>query len=254
MPAVTTQLDTSGISAMCDDLAKMSGQTWEHVVVDQTLALLRVALKYTPAAPVGKIISRVKRANENIGFSDGTVVAWLRRANAYAFLDVSTFRPRKGHSKPQQLINGKSWHLMDSHHRWSADRNARFARFQAEAALRRKDVAKAVLARGLAKATWLQIADDLGIDIHPAAYVRSAKPSNGKFYKNGTALKLLSAAAAFIDIRNDNPGINDRLNGESIMKRAISTRLRAFQIETEKGVFGDVAARAKRYPGIFTNN
>jgi hypothetical protein len=44
-----------------------------------------------------------------------------------------------------------------------------------------------------------------------------------------------------------------RLNGYGILKGAVGDRLKAFQIEMEKGVFNDLATRAKRYPGIFTN-
>ncbi len=251
--SVTWSLDARGITAMCHDLAAMSGKSFEHVIVDQTHALLKLALKFTPSAPVGNIIRRVQRANENVSFDGGEVIAWLRKAQCYAFLDVSTFRPRSGGKKPTRLINGKSWHLMDSHHRWSADRNARFARFQAAAVLKRKDIQKAIQARGLAKRTWIQIAEDLGIDMNAPGYIRGAKASNGRFYKNGTATKLLQAASVFIDIKNDNPGVVDRLNGQALLERAIATRTRAFEIETQKGVFEDVAARAKRYPGIFTS-
>ena len=99
----------------------------------------------------------------------------------------------------------------------------------------------------------MQIADDLGLDIGAPAFVRNARPTNGNTYKNGIAKKFLEVAASYIEISNDNFIVVKKLDGWGILQRAINIRRTAFAIEMEKGVFENVALRAKRYPGIFTD-
>lgn len=261
---VVTSIDPSGFLEMLQGLQDLSGQTFEHLLIDQVGALLRNCIAHTRAAGQGAIIKRVSRRNNFIEFASGEVISvWKKAGGPTMFLDTSTFKPRKGQRAPL-LERGLSWHEMEpgsggsgNGRHWSDARWSKFEMLKAEAAKRQQDFQKALQARGLAKHSWLQAALDLGISterVGAAGYVQAARPSNGAEYKNGFARTLLEGAAIYIEVSNDQPILVDKLNGAGILQGALDSRVKAFDIETKKGVFADLEARAKRYPGIFTNS
>lgn len=248
-----SSVDSTGLRAMCEGLAQRSGKSYEHVLVDQVGRVLKICMQRTPARSAAAITKRVSRANNHIEFESGHIVSLWKKADALMFLDDSTWDPRRG--KAPNLRSGKSWHLMeggDGQRHWSDERWARWKTFEALAKAKRKDPKKAVKSRGLAKQTWHLIAQELGIDIGAPGYVQNARSPDGRTFREGAARKIVEAAAFYIEVANSNPLMAGKLNGHSIMQRAIQQRLRAFEIETQKGVFDDIATRAKRYPGIFT--
>lgn len=250
----TAELDTSGFRAMAEELSRLSGKSFEHILIQQAGALLKVCLRKTPARTAAQIEKRVSRANNYVEFADGSVVSLWEKADALMFLDESNWDPKTMKGKAPTIENGKSWHEMDGPNglRWN---DARWARWQTLLAIvdhRRKDPKKAIKVRGLAKQTWHQIAAELGIDIGAPGYVKNASGPNGEQFREGQARKILSAAALYIELSNANPLMVGKLDGAGILQRAINARLKAFAIEMEKGVFDDVKNRARRYPGIFT--
>ncbi len=263
MPAggVTVQVDSTGFQNMVNELSRLSGKSFAHVLVHQVGALLKVCLRKTAAASAASIVKRITSNRGTTGFvefASGEVVSFWRKADTQMFLDTSNFVPAKG-QKPPRLIGNKSWHDMGGEggmpRHWSDERWGRYIALMGQAAdIISGRLSAAKKARGISKQSWLQIAADLGLVLDAPAYVRNAAPSNGKTYKNGTARKLLAAASMLIEIRNDHPVINAmrRPSGQEILQGAIRTRLKAFEYETKKGVFADMATRAKRYPGIFT--
>lgn len=242
------EVNTTGFRAMCEGLAQFSGKSFSEVIIDQVGALLKVCMRLTPAASAENIVKRVSRANNHIEFSSGHTISLWKKADSIMFLDDSTWN-KKG--KAPAMTNGKTWHDM-THRHWSDERWARYQAYDRQANELRKDPKEAKKARGLSKQSWLQIAQDLGLTLDAPAYVTNARPSNGKTYKNGVARKFLEVAAAYIEITNDNPIVVRKLDGWGVLNRALSIRRRAFEIDCAKGVFSDIATRAKRYPGIFT--
>lgn len=260
---VTTTLDTHGFTAFIDDLARLSGRTFEEALLDQTAALLRLCMKHTSAAKVGNIVKRVSAHNNHIVFEDGSAISMWKRepGSPTMFLDTSNWREprlqtaasigRRPHAGP----GGKTWHQVEggrNPRRWSNERWARYKAYEGIAKTRRIDLKAARGARGVSKQSWLQIAQELGLNLDPPAFVVRAKRTNGREYKNGTARRMLEATAAFIEISNADPIVVGRLNGARILQKSIDARLKAFGIEMRKGVFDDIAARARRYPGLFT--
>lgn len=258
----TVVLDTHGFTAYLEELMRLSGKTWEEVLLNQAAAILKICLRRTPAASVAGIVKRVSAHNNHIEFEDGAVLSFWKKAAAHMFLDVSNFEPSsKGTQKPTRaprLVNGRSWHEVEGgsgERRWSDERWARYKGYEAAARTKMINEKAAKGARGLSKQSWQQIADALGIrDIGAPGYVRNAKPSNGKIYRNGTAQKVLSGAAYFLDLMNDSPLVVKKLKGAEMLQGAIDTRLKAFAHEMRTGVFEDMVTRAKRYPGLFSTN
>lgn len=269
-------MDTTGFATFVTDLSKLGGVDFEHALVDQTGKLLSVAARDTPARAAADIERSVRYKNRtlrtNSGRRGGTgePVIFGKKNGAIFFLDQSNFVARdtsrwkasavRGNAQgPKTLVNGKSFHIMNSSsRRWNP---ARWARYQAALALleaKKIDPVAAKGSRGLAKRSWQDIADALAIQIDLPGYARGAMPARSRRdYINGYANRLLEGAAFYIDIVNDYPALADptvtrgKLNGPQILQRAIAKRLRAFEIDMEKGVFDDLARRAQRYPGIF---
>lgn len=260
MSATTVVLDTHGFTAYLEELMRLSGKSWEDVLLNQAAALLKICLRRTPAATAAGIVKRVSSHNNHIEFEDGSVISFWKKADATMFLDTSNFRPPGPKAKKQTraplLVNGKSWHQVDSGgRRWSDARWARYKGYEAAAKTKRLDLKAAKGARGLSKQSWLQIAAELGLgDLGAPGYVKNAVPSNGKTYRNGTARKVMEAAAFYIDLMNDHPLVVKKLNGAQMLQGAIDTRLKAFDHEMSKGVFDDIETRAKRYPGLFVRS
>jgi hypothetical protein len=249
---VIQEVVTDGFRRMVDDLATLSGKLFEDVLIHQVGALLKVCLRMTPAARASAIVKRISSQNDHVQFPSGHIISiWKKAGDVTMFLDESTWDGRG--QAPRQAATGMTWHDM-SKRRWSDKRWARYQAYQAELKNYQKDPKAALRARGISKQSWEQIAQDLGLDIGAPAFVRRAVPSNGKTYKNGVAKKFLEVAASYIEIANDNYLVVKKLDGWAILQRAMNTRRRAFQIEMEKGVFEDIAMRAKRYPGIFTDS
>lgn len=257
-----TEVDVSGFTAMCGDLAKMSGKDFEPVVLLSVGQLLSACIRRTPTRKEGQIIKRVAARSRYMEFSDGTKIAqWKKADNALMFLEPSNFDPkRNAKTSAPRLEHGMSWHVMnDPERHWSDPRWSRFAAAYAlaqeemsPAAVRRK-IKAAMEARGLAKKSWWQIGEMLGSDPRIApAFVRNAKSPDGQPHLEGTARKVLESAALFIEIANANPLVVGKLNGEAILSGALRDRQKAFDIDCEKAVFDDIERRAKRYPGIFT--
>lgn len=248
------EIDAGPWLGMVRELGKLSGRDFDDVLVPQVGALLKACITRTPARRIGEIIRRASDGGSHIQFADGTVVAtWKREPGSpEMFLDDSNWN---GRGKAPRLINGKSWHDMTKRH-WSDQRWGKFQAYDAQATvLWKKKIEAKVAARGLAKKTWFQIAQDLGLEMSLApAYVRNAKSPDGKPHIEGFARRLLEAAASIIEIENANPLVVRKLNGAAILEGAMLDRQKAFARDLDLGVFDDVKRRAQRYPGIFVNH
>ena len=264
----TCSVNTDGIEKMCRELAGLAGVNYEKALASQVGAVLKNCIRNTAAASRENIIKRASAGQGYVEFADGTVISTWKKANhSEMFLAPSTWN---GRGKPPHLIGGMSWHNMTDYH-WCNATWQNFLAHQAQAKAawaagtgRGKNgklaapVQSALQARGLAKRSWVQIAEMLGIDISALGapgYVLAAHPSNGQHYQNGTAHKMIEDAKFVIEIRNDSPLLTHfrHPTGPQILQRAIDSRLKAFRHDMAHDVFEDIARRARRYPGIFVS-
>lgn len=264
-----TDFDVAGFVAMVEELSRMAEKPFPQIIIPQIGALLKASINRTPVRRVGDIAKRISRRGRYIEFSDGTVISVWKKASfedadgyetaPTMFLDDSTYplyAKRWPKKSPKPAIHGgKSWHRMDDRH-WS---DARFGKYQAlnkkRIEIMRQRYRDALAARGLAKKTWGQIADDLGLDLHLPKYIVTARDQRAgtREYKEGIALQLLEQGVFIIEIANYNPLFQNRIPGRNILAGALRDREKAFMTDLEKGVFEDVKRRAERYPGIFVN-
>lgn len=277
--SVSVQVDSTGFQRMIRELSRMSGKAFEEVLADQTKKVLETCVKYTPSAKLQEAIRRsqnhIKRKfNTYSGGRAGTVDQYI---GSQVFTSAAKEDPRISITKAGTwYVKGGKFYMMKGRGQWAAKEGqnssrfaatgprwnaAMWAQFEREEAdrvadldLALKTAAKDVrISRGLCKASWLEIADDLGIVLKVPEFVRKARPANGKKYDNGAGRKITRTDAVFFEIENRMPTLVQKLDGRAILQRAISTRLKAFEIELRRGVFNDLVQRARRYPGIFVN-
>lgn len=249
------ELDISGFMRVSRELSAMSGIPMESVIVHQVGMLMKACIRRTPVRTKGAIIKRMSKRGGRVEFASGRVIQLMKAhrgaESAVMFLDDSTFRPKRGRKAPR-VENGKTWHDMSKRH-WS---NKRWARFQAHNTMARKHrqnmLKETMAARGLAKQTWFRVMQDLGLGTGDIpAYVRNARGPGGKEYDEGFAKMVIEEAGQFVEMTITNPLLIGKLNWHRIFQGAINDRVKAFEIEMEKGVFDTIKTRAQRYPGIF---
>ena len=257
-------VDTTGFKALAAELSRMSGTPVKQVILTETGHVLGRCIQLTPRRAANLIETSVKYRNRNL-WTNGDPRDWRKRSDpvvsitkkgAAFFIDQSTYVPGKGRTAPSgKRIGEKTFHDMNGFFRWSNERWNRYQLFLADMRNKAHDVKAAVRASGLAKASWLQIAMNLGIGdmVYPPApaYVHEARPSNGRVYVNGTARRFESPTEFYVEIANDNPTVVGRLDGAGILQKAINGRIGAFETNLAKGVFEDLKVRASRYKGVF---
>lgn len=255
-------VDTTGFKAMAAELSRMSGAPVKQVILSETARVLERCIQLTPRRAPERIRTTVEYRNRNL-WTNGDPGNWRRRGDPVIsitkkgtifFVDHSNYVPGRGRKRPSgKRIGGKTFHDMNGFFRWSNERWGRYQLLLDDMRNKVIDVKKAVAASGLAKASWLQIAYHLGLggQVSAPAYVRTARPSNGRVYVNGTARKFESPTEFYVEIANNHPTVVGWFNGASILQRAINGRLGYFDTNLAKGVFEDLRMRATRYKGVF---
>jgi hypothetical protein len=245
-------VDTSGFEAMCRDLSHMGANPFGPIVHMEAGRVLEIAARLTRAPSVGTIHERVIAKFNN--YADGkygkkTIGLYPRVSNA----------PVKGHKwwVDRNAAGARVFYIMNGERKWS---DARWGRYKAEVAAQTSHAQsffiKAKGARGLAANSWYQAGVSLGLDINVLGYVKTARPSNGRTYVNGSSQTTDSRDAFYIDLFNHLPALAQTggpLDGASILQRAISNEVKYFETLVAKGFFDNVKKRAERYPGVFVS-
>jgi hypothetical protein len=122
-------------------------------------------------------------------------------------------------------------------------------------AIRKKradDLAKKLHARGLAKQSWVLIANKLGIPIRAPQYVLRAVATTGRtYYEDVSTTEHYDDRKIEISIENNQPTIN-AIGGSGILEMAIAGRVKFYFQNLSHGVFMSLDKIAKKYPGIVT--
>jgi hypothetical protein len=239
-------VDTTGFKAMAIELAAMGAVPFESVIRSESAHILERCVQLTPASTNERITNSVTRKFNNYA---GGEYGEQNTRGLYPRISIAA---NAGHKWWVDNSGGKRvFYIMNGDRKWS---DARWAKYQAEEADRLADLKtmlpKAKAARGLAKNSWVQAADALGLSIDAPGYARAATPSNGQIYQNGHGQEFKETDSYFVELTNRYPALV-RSGGGPILQRAVNGRLRYFEINLEKGLFDNLKARAERYPGVF---
>ena len=272
-------IDISGFNSLVGDLVKLGGPNTkpEAVLRDETAHLLENCIRFTPTARAEVIDQRTlyKERKEYSVYSGGITGKNARLEDTFISVGqqnqkvwyvtpntsgLGTTISETGERRHGRHLNRagnvtKAWHCMTRPDRhwpdwmWAAyqrEEADRLADYQVHLA---KELAAGRASRGLSARSWLDIADDLGLDIRIAQYIRRAVPRNGKTYVNGTGQVERAADSVTFTLTNFQP-ILLKNDGAGILQRAISTRQAAFEKAMEVGIFDDVAQLSRRYPAL----
>ena len=123
-------------------------------------------------------------------------------------------------------------------------------------------ISRAMKSIGLARQSWIQIADSIGIRLESVpggrlsaagiAKARAAIASDGQRHINGRSREVDSAESYFVDLINVYPA-NSRLGMPRILLQAIRNRQSHFERLLNKGVFDSMQAVAQQFPGFYVN-
>jgi hypothetical protein len=221
MITLRAKVDTSQYGAMCRELAKACDVPPEEALTKETGKVLEQAVKNTKAADTSKIKSRFDQAK----FS-------LQPAGLYSPRRKARRHPRRG----GKILYNLSYRYPNS--LWGAIQTAR-----------RADLQRILKARGLAKRSWYEIAEKLGIKIEVPGYVKNAIASTGRTYEDVIGEKIHEAASARIHIENSQPTVN-LIGGEEALQKAIDGRVSFFLNNLQRDVFQHLEQIVRKYPGI----
>lgn len=256
-------LDTTSFSRMMGDLARIGGpaSNVEVAFAGEVGHLLETCVRYTPGAQTKKIRERanyrfsakyaIRGAGDlKVTMNDGTRGGeadnvWLRSGGKFHIMRGPGKWPATGKQKTSRYApNGARW----PDRLWAEYQSLVQQTPQERDALKKAWVARALASRGLLAQSWVQIGQSLGIDVDAPDYVRRAAPSNGRTYTNGAGRYVPGKTENTYILENFQPALIQ--GGERIMQAALDTRVKAFDIALQKGVFDDMAAVAARYPGL----
>jgi hypothetical protein len=112
-------------------------------------------------------------------------------------------------------------------------------------------------AEGLARQSWVQIADDLGINLESVrggtlsaagiAKARAAIATTGMAYRNGQGTQFEEASSFFVRLTNSLP-FGDRLGFDGMILLVISGRVKLFERSYAKGAFDSIEKAARNFP------
>jgi len=201
-------------------LAKASGKPIEEIVRAETAVVLEKAMSFTPAADSASLKDRA--ANP----------PWIRIDGTWHKL------PHKNHP------DWKEWRVSDS--KWSKI-----------GAKIKRGVALAAASRGLMKASWLRLAEFLGLDIKAPAYVQNAvaRSSKGQAANPGNFEVTTSGRDGSFTITFTNAQVWRKGSIMGLLKlslgKALKGRYGYFKKNLEKGVFKSIREVKARYPRVF---
>ena len=174
---------------------------------------------------------------------------------------VRSSSQRRGTGRPFRLagqINKSSFGFRPERYHWKKGTWIDIIEAAADVAYQmRKAIPAGRKAIGLARQSWVQIADSLGIRLEEVkgggslsvaglTKARAAIASNGRTYVNGLSRQERRARAS-ITLINRYPA-GRRMGMDATLRSVLIGRARYFEENFRRGVFGSIAKTAKAYP------
>jgi hypothetical protein len=252
------------MKAVIAQLTELTGFSREQVVIEEAGVILKTCASRSPVAKPAKTDLRSRlTAARDLGLTKGDITvnvglrgpkgrAWARSKGPHGGQKNAGFRMLRG---PGNLVGpalNYHWRRED----WS-EYQGKVADFKNTA---RRLMALGRQSAGLARQSWVQIADRLGIPLETVpgggqlspnqiAQARRATSSRGKFYMNGQAAKEKSAERFFVTLINNLP-FGRRIRFDALLETVMTGRVKYFATSLSKGVFKSMKTVAERYKGF----
>lgn len=227
---VTCQVNTQGFEAACLALAKVSGRSMEEVVTAELGKVIDRTIELTPSATISRIRGRFEASEFT--------------AQSPSIYTPQSAQGRRSREKVHLSKNGKIIYKLSN--RYPA------ALWRAITERRKESLRRKLQAIGLAKKSWWNIAQALGLPVKSGRFV-SAIASTGKEYPdNFVVSKTVTDSDIAVAFINAQPTVN-AIGGRTALQRAIDGRVKYFLASVKLGVFDSMQKIAKQYPGLKIN-
>lgn len=229
----SSSVATRSFSQMCRQLSRMSAVPYKQVLTHEVGRVIEKALDYTPAAKRPPIIEKWATA----AFS----------AQPATLYTPQTAAGRAGRARARKVKGGKLLYFLFNRYP-----DALHAQIENR---RLASLKRTLAAIGIAKKSWLQLAQQLGVAIKAPAFVRKAIARTGLEYPENTSVKVQeSDKAIMITTTNAQPTVNlPTVGGYRAFVAAIAGREKFFSKNIKLRVFNDIARIARQYPGMKVN-
>ena len=264
-------IDASGFMGAMNTAARYiaAGELTDAAVRGEVAKVLERAVDYTPSADAKAIKRRADfrfsekyalrgkgdlKVTMNDGSVKGAAVAenvWMRSGGKFYIMRGPGRWPADGKQKTSRFSpNGAHW----PDRIWQQYQSLIDQTPEELAAIKKEWERKALDSRGLAKASFAQIGQSLGLSEvweHLPDYARRAKGSDGRDYTNGVGNRESTPARLSYTLSNSMPAlVGGELDGAGIFQRAFDTREAAIITAMEKGVFDDLEKALSRFPDL----
>lgn len=217
---MANEVRTQAFTAMCEQGAGLTATSYEDFLLNEIGRALEGAIRNTASASVAKIKARYSE---------------------FVPMGIDAYSPKRAR-RSGNLIGGVNL----AYYMKNRYSNELWQRLQAR---KTQLVERKRAARGLAKKSWLDLAQALGITIEVPGYVSDAIASTGKTYDNVSVSKELKPGQIRIKIRNAQPTVVN-IGGARALQQAMDGRVKFFHRNAENAVFADIKKMIRQYPGL----
>lgn len=253
---ITGSVDISGMETVLRRISVLTMRPMEEVTASEAVSILQTCLDRTEINSASKIRETVKtkfnQYSQNGRFgtrSEGSfpkVSICSRNGNIW----LGVPRPSRGaFSRRRGRRGGGVWHLVNKHYERDEDWNL-FQEMMRDLIRHRAELTKEWIARrGMPRASWNWISQDLGVTLRAAAIVLNATVRGRVMKEVGRATKKKSADSFSITMTNSSIA-SLRKDAAGILERTVRGRVKYFERNLEKGVFDSMKNVERAYPNL----
>jgi hypothetical protein len=253
---ITTSIDVSGMEKVLRQISVMSMRPMREVTTSEALAVLQTCLDRTELTKAGEIESKLK-TKYNQYSQDGRF--GTRSAGSFPKISVASRngniwlglpRPATGAFSRNRGRRGSGvWHLVNKHYERDADWSL-FEQLNRErlSELKRRTT-EWIARRGMPKASWYWIAEEIGYALKAASVVLNAAVRGRALKEVAHAQKKEEANGFTIICRNSSIAAIKK-DAEGILSRTLDGRVKYFRQNLERGVFDSMKNVERSYPNL----
>ena len=251
---------TRNFASGIDQMARLTGIDPKAIVLAEAGSVLKKAMSETKGPPSQATLTTAGRlrALKALGFTRGGQVTITAGTRSTAYGRVFL---RKKDGDGYRRTHDGNFHPLNQHYtdaQWEVLQNAiNDAKITVG-----KVVPETKASAGLARQSWLIIADSLGIRLEAVpgggisssgiASARAARARGNKQLYNGTSQTEVEAGKFAVTLINRLP-YGNKLRFQGILTAAVAGRVKFLQTAIAKGFAGSVADVAKLFPGWTSN-
>lgn len=253
---ITTAIDVSGMETVLRQISAMTMRPMREVTTSEALSILQTCLDRTELNKASDIERNLKtkfnqysqdgrfgtRSNGSfpkisIASRNGNVWLGLARPSSGAF---SRARGRRG---------GGVWHLVNKHYERNDDWNLFQEMTRDRLGKLKKMTTEWIARRGMPKASWYWMAENIGYELKAAAVVINAAVRGRALKEVSSAEKKEDTNSFTIVCRNSSIAAIKK-DAAGILERTVAGRVKYFEKNLEKGVFESMKTVERSYPNL----